>query len=359
MIYVVGAGLPGLAASARLAAAGHQVTILEAGRRIGEDLPVATESGETVLTGTQTWRELFAATGTDLNTALAARGLRLVPAPPKRYRFADGSSLELPSDRAGQYESMATAFGVAAATAWQDLLDRLTDVQVVVHGIGINWPFVRPRLTASERSVLQPNRTVAELAATLPQDELSEIVLGVAAWLGQDPRRLPAWHAFRLAGERSFGRWQLLDAAAAIQPAATLGAILIERLDALGVQLRTNTEVRSLRTGPRVVTVEDSFEAAAVISTVNPFCQAELTRERADQKIARQSYRGAADGPLWRGWRTLLELPRLEPSLPRVLVASPWSPGGTDSWAQLATGALAAYQVHFELTGTSLRDPDR
>ena len=57
--------------------------------------------------------------------------------------------------------------------------------------------------------------------------------------------------------------------------------------------------------------------------------------------------------------RALLDLPPLQPAREGVAVASPWSPGGTDSWAQLLTGALAAYRLHEQLTGEDIRPTNR
>jgi hypothetical protein len=100
--------------------------------------------------------------------------------------------------------------------------------------------------------------------------------------------------------------------------------------------------------------------ADLVISTVDPFTHADLTRERNDVRIAHRLQRAAgAAGPRWGSWRTLLELPRLQPARPGVLVASAWSPGGPDSWAQLLTGALAAYRAHEQLTGEDMRPTNK
>lgn len=359
MIGVVGGGLAGLSAAARLARAGHRVLVLESGARLGVGIEVATEPGDTVFTLPAAWRDLFRKSGRILDAELAGRGLTLEPAPARRFRFADGSQLALPTDRGEQWATLYDALGPAAAAAWRDLLDSLDDTWQVLRGLGVEAEFGgRQQLTPGVRERLRIRESLDQLAHRLPAAELTELVLDVAARLGQDPRRLPGWHAVRLAIERTFGRWHLTDAQHAPQPATVLVELLIQRLVARGVEIRTGVEVRSIRSSGRgfqLAAPEDVVEVEAVISTVSPRTHADLTRERADFRIARQVRRSPAGGPLWTSWRTLLDLPRLQPSRPGILVASAWSPAGADSWAQLLTGALAAYRVHAELTGEDMR----
>ncbi|MCB0912210.1 MAG: FAD-dependent oxidoreductase, partial [Propionibacteriaceae bacterium] len=192
---------------------------------------------------------------------------------------------------------------------------------------------------------------------------LAEVVLDVAARLGQDPRQAPGWHAARLAVERTFGRWQLVDAAGSPRPADALVPLLADRLAARGVEVRTDTEVSGIRPaeggGHELWTSAGAVRVDAVISTVDPFTHADLTRERADVRIARHLRRSPSGGPRWASWRTLLDLPPLQPARPGVLVASAWSPGGPDAWAQLLTGALAAYRTHEDLTGEDMRPTNK
>jgi phytoene dehydrogenase-like protein len=341
LIAVVGTGLAGLAAATRLAHGGHQVVVLDA-----EPAPVprdpATEAGGTVFTGLTSWRELFGDTGTNLADLLAAHGLHLQPAPPRQIRGAHTDLLDLPAEAAAQVDAIRADLGEEAANAWRELLDDLDQVRAAVEYLGQTHPFNRPRLSGTEQRILQVRHSIAELAAALPIPELGEVVLNLAAWLGQDPRQLPAWHAYRLAVEAHEGRWQLAARDGSIRPASDLLRLLESRMTEQGVAIHSAVEVLDIRRGPRLRTTEGTLQPAAVISTLNPFAHADLTRERPDQRLARPLRRSPAGGPLWRGWRTLLELPALEPSLPRVIVASAWSPGGPDSWAQLRTGKLAA-----------------
>src|SRR4051794_40276361 len=102
-VAVVGAGLGGLAAAARLAALGHQVTVLEQAAEIGGKLGWFSrdghgfDTGPSLVTLPQLYRDLFAATGAPLEDVLD-----LVPLDPAaELRFADGTRLVVPGRRAG------------------------------------------------------------------------------------------------------------------------------------------------------------------------------------------------------------------------------------------------------------------
>ena len=70
-VVVVGAGLGGLASAARLAAQGHAVTVLEQSEQVGGKLGLLTvdghafDTGPSLVTLPQVYRDLFAATGTE------------------------------------------------------------------------------------------------------------------------------------------------------------------------------------------------------------------------------------------------------------------------------------------------------
>ena len=100
-VVVVGAGVGGLAAAARLGALGHRVTICEAAAEIGGKLGCYErdgfrfDTGPSLVTMPQVFRDLFAATGGwPADLALT----RLDPL--ARYRFADGTGFDATDDLA-------------------------------------------------------------------------------------------------------------------------------------------------------------------------------------------------------------------------------------------------------------------
>lgn len=315
-----------------------------------------------MLTLPAAWRDLFRKSGRVLDAELSRAGLALAPAPPRRYGFADGSELFLPTGRGEQWVALTDAYGEPAAVAWRELLDNLDASWQALRRLGLEAEFNgSDQLTPAVRRVLQPRQNLAALAGRLPTQQLAQVVLEVADRLDQDPRRLPGWHAVRLSVERTFGRWQVTDTEGRPQPADILGTLLMERLSARGVEVRTGLAVTAILTGAdglRLETTAGQVAVAAAISTLRPAAHAELTGNRADRRPARR-LQPAAVGPRWKSWRTLLDLPRLQTTMPGVLAASPWSAGGPDSWAQLLTGALAAYRVHAELTGEDMRPTNK
>ena len=99
-VIVVGAGVGGLAAGIELAAAGHRVTVLEqmphAGGKCCEVRRGAYrwDAGPSLLTMPGVFRRLFADTGAPLEDELELLSVE----PVTRYRFADGTSVELSAD---------------------------------------------------------------------------------------------------------------------------------------------------------------------------------------------------------------------------------------------------------------------
>src|SRR5215210_5712935 len=133
-VAVIGGGPAGMAAAARLAKAGHPVELFEREAALGGRWRAVDEPGvglvdrvPSVLAFPAPWRDLFRKSGRPLEAELARSGHALVPAPPTRYRFADGSELVLPTERGAQYTALTAAYGETAARRWRDLLDRLDD----------------------------------------------------------------------------------------------------------------------------------------------------------------------------------------------------------------------------------------
>src|SRR6185436_7579378 len=105
-VVVIGSGLAGLAAAARLAKNGHRVELFERSSSLGglwaptELRPgVLVDRAPSVLGFPAPWRDLFRKSGRPLEAELTRMGYALAPAEPPTLIFADGAQLSFPSDR--------------------------------------------------------------------------------------------------------------------------------------------------------------------------------------------------------------------------------------------------------------------
>lgn len=358
MIVVVGAGLAGMAAAARLARVGHRVVVLDEADGPADLLPTPLDADPTTVVLPAAWRDLFRKSGRPLDAELARHRLSLTAAPPATHQVG-GGALRLPADRAGQWHALVEALGPGPATAWRDLLDRLDATWLALRPLGMEAELTAGRFDRATRQALRPHESLADLAR-LAGPELGRLLTGLAVSRDSDPRLTPGWVGTRLSIERTFGRWQLTDPAGVPQPAARLGELLAQRLADRAVSLRWSTGVQRIRAG-RVDTTEGTLACRAVVVALDPWRHRELSG-RDDRELAatiRRLRPATTAGPRWEGWRTLLRLPRLRTGLSGVYHASAFSPAGPEPWAQLLTGALAAYRVHEDLTGQDMRPTNK
>nr|NLI51398.1 FAD-dependent oxidoreductase [Propionibacterium sp.] len=413
-IVVVGGALAGIAAAARLARAGHAVTLLEARDALGGRLAVP-GVWSPVLPFPAPLRDLLRKSGRAFDREFGTYGLRMVSAPPVRHVFADGTRFDWPTDRGEQWHLLNARYSSAVATRWRALVDTQDETWQALRGLGLEGELVDRAQLASRRRVLDPRRTVEDVARRLDHPHLADLVRDVARFVGSEPRDTPAWLLSRLAVERTFGRWVLVDDAGTVHPATAILDVLAGRLRTRGVRVLTGTPALRLRTGV-VTTAAGEEHADAIISTVNPWTHARLAGGgdlRRRHALARlrpalaptvsrtvtdevapaalvEEVRHTPDGPIrtirralptgtevivhdftrrtptagygvrWQGPRTLLRLPPVRtPGQPRVFTASAASRGGNEPWAQLLAGALAVYAAHETLTGENIRPANR
>ena len=215
-VVVVGAGLGGLAAAARLAAGGHAVTVVEQARDVGGKLGWyardghAFDTGPSLVTLPQVYRDLFAATGSPLEDAVELVGLD----PAVAYRFADGARLAVPGDPAQVPAAMDDALGAGAGAEWSALLRRAAAMWRVTEQPFLRSPLQGPatlaRLARSGRDVVtvapwQSLRGVGRRYLRHPH--LRTLLDRYATYSGSDPRRAPAVLATVPYVEQAFGSW--------------------------------------------------------------------------------------------------------------------------------------------------------
>jgi UDP-galactopyranose mutase len=201
-VIVVGGGLAGLAAAARLAKAGHLVELYERSDTLGGTwAPYRLLSGHLVddappiIGFPAPWRDLFRKSGRPLEAELARMGYALLPAEPPNMIFADGAELTLPTDRGGQYTTLADAYGRQVAERWQQLLDRLGEVWQTLRGLGVEAELRDRRQLdrATRGSLFGRKATLAGLAASIDHPHLEALIRSVAYRSGSVPECTPAF----------------------------------------------------------------------------------------------------------------------------------------------------------------------
>jgi phytoene desaturase len=260
-IVVIGAGMGGMAAAARLQVKGHRVTVVEAADTHGGKLGTyrrdgfAFDTGPSLFTIPAVYRDLFARTGAPLEDCVD-----LVPLDPGfSYRFADGTALRMPGVGAGPgAAAMGEAFGGRAAEDWRRLQARAGQMWGVTRrpflesplsGLADLVPLARD--VTAVRTVA-PWQTLRGLGRrTLSDWRARQVLDRYATYAGSDPRRAPAVLATVPYVEATFGAWHIAGGL------RRLGDALRGRLDERGVAVRLGTPAaRILLSGGRVSGVE-------------------------------------------------------------------------------------------------------
>ncbi|MEV4378389.1 phytoene desaturase family protein [Streptosporangium sp. NPDC049644] len=159
-VVVIGAGLGGLAAAVRLAAAGRDVTIVEAGQAPGGCCGTAAvgeyrfDTGPSVLTMPEVLADVFTAAGQDMESLLPLRRLD----PYYRLRYHDGSHLDVVAGEDAMVEQVRALCGTAEADRYRRFRIRLGEL------FEAEWPAFIDRDMTRLRDLARP-RVLARLAA--------------------------------------------------------------------------------------------------------------------------------------------------------------------------------------------------
>ncbi|SFF36738.1 phytoene desaturase family protein [Blastococcus tunisiensis] len=276
-VVVIGAGLGGLAAAARLTATGHCVTVLEQAHRVGGKLGTYARDGHVFDTGPslvtlpQVYRDLFAATGAPLEAVVDL--VRLDPA--VAYRFPDGTGLSVPGTAPEIARALTDALGAGAAEQWTALLDRAAAMWRISEEPFLRRPLqgvatlARLARNPADVTTIAPWRTLRGLGERQLDDPRLRMLLDrYATYSGSDPRRAPAVLATVPYAEQTFGSWYVRGGL------HRLALALAERATGHGAVLRTGSAVRRvLVEGGRAAGVEiaggERLAADVVVSGID------------------------------------------------------------------------------------------
>jgi phytoene desaturase len=246
-VAVVGAGLGGLATAARLASTGHSVTVLEQADHVGGKLGWyfrdghAFDTGPSLVTWPQVYRELFAATGGRLEDAVDL--VRLDPA--VAYRFPDGTRLMMPGTAPAIPPVLEDVLGGGAGAQWRALMDRAAAMWRISEEPFLRRPLqgaatlARLARRPADVATVAPWQTLRGLGEhLLPDPRLRMLLDRYATYSGSDPRRAPAVLATVPYVEQAFGSWYVRGGL------HRLGLAVAERAAGQGVVVRTGSRVR-------------------------------------------------------------------------------------------------------------------
>ncbi len=274
-IVVIGAGIGGLAVSARLAKLGHRVTVCERSCFVGgavravEQAGFRWDAGATSLTLPATVRDLFRKSGRPLERYVDLR----LRTPARRHVFSDGSVMDLPTGGRGEQTRAVdaglgagigrewTAFVDAQIPAWEVLRREVLDREDGGARLG-NWPVARRlRSRLSLETLLRREMT---------DERLRQLATYPFVLAGSRPQDIPAYAAVHAYVERSSGVWSLPN-----DGLATLTDALLARLYERGVTVRCDTPVVQICVEHSGVTgVEtasgERLAAQAVVTDVSP-----------------------------------------------------------------------------------------
>ena len=246
-IAVIGAGIGGLCTAARLAKAGHKVTIFEASDRTGGKCRTewigryAFDTGPSLLTLPAVYRDFFQRTGEVMGRVVELEEVN----PSFDYRFHDGKSVQFANlSRKKTLEAISRSLGDPSATEWERVMLRAEAMWDVSRE-----PFVESELK-SPISLLKRPQVLRDLATIAPWKSLrglkiespylSKIMDRYATYSGSDPRSAPAVLSTIAFVEEAFGAWHIKGGI------GTLSEKITQRCEKLGVAINLNTFVTEI-----------------------------------------------------------------------------------------------------------------
>ena len=308
-VIVIGAGMGGMAAAARLARAGLDVEIYEAAGHLGGKCRTewigdyAFDTGPSLLTIPAVYRDLFKKTGKRLELVS-----ELHPVDPAfAYHFADGTSFNFANLALPQIcEELDQVLGKSAGNEWHTIMQRAEAMWDVARG-----PFIEselPSITALIRrqgflkdlKQISPLQSLDQVASKYTSNPyLKKIIHRYATYTGSDPRKAPAVLLTIAFVEITFGAWHVKGGV------GTLATALGQRCEELGVKIHLNTPVEKIITRDGIATgvqvagrelaadyVISNADAQLTFNTLISESEVKANKERKKLKKATRSLAG-------------------------------------------------------------------
>jgi phytoene dehydrogenase-like protein len=316
-IVIIGAGISGLAAAARLATVGHRVTVCEAAGTYGGMLGqlrrdgFAFDTGPTLLTLPAVYRDLALKTGREPLEQL----VELAPvAPESRHLLPGGTVLTLPNaSRGGVAKALDAALGAGAGERWGAVMNRGRAVWEATrrplleeplpadpHRLAVD-PYPAPRRGLARLLGAGAHPTLEQVAAReLGGDPaLTALLTESALRFGFDPRATPAGATVLPYMEQSFGVWSV---GGGLRELATA---FFRRCEQRGVEFRFDTPADEapegdvlLAPGPGEPAAPGRFSLLLALRGARPADTAWRTVLHADDRAAElAAVFGAAPSP--------------------------------------------------------------
>ena len=270
-VAVIGGGFGGLAAAARLAKLGHEVTLLERSPRLGGALSTVEADGFAWDAGPG-WtlvpavlRDLFRKTGRPLE-----QELELVPVEPMReHRFEDESVLTLPGGTRAAQRDAVDALAPGLGERWVEHVASYAEDWEVLRHHYFEAPWTPDALPPEVADRLDSRENLRRrLRRAFKDDRLVDVAGHPFVAEGHDLRNVPAWLGLVSYLEQQFGAWTVRGGMAAVT------SVLTERLATRGVEVLVDSDARDLvvRDGRAVgvLTAAGTVAAEVVVCAVDP-----------------------------------------------------------------------------------------
>lgn len=251
-IVVIGAGMGGMTAAARLSRGGHEVVLYEASDQVGGKCrtewigKVAFDTGPSLLTLPAVYKDFFQRTGKPMGLVCPIESVD----PSFEYRFADGSNVKFSNlSRKKTLDAINESFGAESASQWDRIMRRAERMWDVSRG-----PFIESELKSPlslikrisfirDIKIIAPWKTLRNHADEILKDQhLRYIMDRYATYSGSDPRKAPAVLSTIAFVEESFGAWHVKGGL------GQLTATVYQRAVDVGVTFHLNSPVAAITT---------------------------------------------------------------------------------------------------------------